>query len=258
MVIVFYVGDIPSLSLCLLSLNTRPKFVGPGRIINPEWIDINVVRKWNSRCLSRHAENCQATAFIKALPPTRPALLIETWLMCLTEGSEGDRYVSLSYVWGRSATLKTLNANLELLKRCGSLNNSGNTLQDPENYEECNCSKRSSPRTIYLVDSLCIFQDDHDVAHDQINKMAPIYANATFTIIAANGHDPGHGLRGFRDISLPRKTHQKIFKAWNGSLISECLGLNVSNANAVWHKRGWTFQENLFSARKLYFSSDRV
>ncbi len=206
MVIVFYVGDIPSLSLCLLSLNTRPKFVGPGRIINPEWIDINVVRKWNSRCLSRHAENCQAT----------------------------------------------------LLKRCGSLNNSGNTLQDPENYEGCNCSKRSSPRTIYLVDSLCIFQDDHDVAHDQINKMAPIYANATFTIIAANGHDPGHGLRGFRDISLPRKTHQKIFKAWNGSLISECLGLNVSNANAVWHKRGWTFQENLFSARKLYFSSDRV
>ena len=54
------------------------------------------------------------------------------------------------------------------------------------------------------VDRLCICQDDREVQTKQIDAMGDIYNNAVFTIIAANGWDANHGLRGIEGLTPPR------------------------------------------------------
>ena len=55
------------------------------------------------------------------------------------------------------------------------------------------------------VDSLCIVQDESESKHAQIQAMAGIYANAYVTVIAGNGWDANHGLRGIQGVTEPRQ-----------------------------------------------------
>lgn len=55
------------------------------------------------------------------------------------------------------------------------------------------------------VDALCIIQDGSDSKHCDIQAMSGIYANAHVTIIAANGCDANHGLRGIPGVTDARQ-----------------------------------------------------
>jgi Heterokaryon incompatibility protein (HET) len=86
--------------------------------------------------------------------------------------------------------------------------------------------------------------------------MASIYANATLAIVAAGGNDANYGLRGIRGVACPRNHPQRIAKLSNDAQI---LNYDFPKlGEAMWSKRGWTFQEILFSQRNLIFCDDSI
>jgi Heterokaryon incompatibility protein (HET) len=95
-----------------------------------------------------------------------------------------------------------------------------------------------------MVDCLCIVQDDAESKHNQNRAMAGVYANAYVTIIAGNGWDANHGLRGIQGVTEPR--HLSRFSKAD---VEE----NLQPYTSIWYSRGWTFQEMVFSPRKIMF-----
>ncbi|KAI0530078.1 hypothetical protein GGR58DRAFT_508852 [Xylaria digitata] len=69
---------------------------------------------------------------------------------------------------------------------------------------------------------------------------------AYFTIIAANGWDTDHGLRGIRGVTGPRNLTSQL-------LTRSEYGRCIDYTSTVWYSRGWTFQEMLLSPRRLIF-----
>lgn len=86
--------------------------------------------------------------------------------------------------------------------------------------------------------------------------MASIFADATITIVAEQGEDANYGLRGLRNISHPRNYAQKVFSWENGSKI--VVTSSKQPNSSLWSQRGWTFQEDYFSSRKIVFDQDFV
>jgi hypothetical protein len=110
------------------------------------------------------------------------------------------------------------------------------------------------------VDTLCIIQDDELQKHTEMAKMAAIYANASVTILAKQGEHADSGLRGFRDISEPRDLWQRVYSLGDGvSVVQNALGpdhIELGINESMWESRGWTYQEHLFSRRRLVFDGD--
>lgn len=74
--------------------------------------------------------------------------------------------------------------------------------------------------------------------------MGAVYARAYVTIIAANGWDANHGLRGIRNVTEPRYLSRYAEDNFYESLQPH---------SSAWYSRGWTFQEMIFARRKIMF-----
>jgi hypothetical protein len=85
--------------------------------------------------------------------------------------------------------------------------------------------------------------------------MVSVFANASITIIAQQGEDANYGLHGLRGISLPRQISQGSFRLDKGY---EVVHLRKPDTSSPWFRRGWTYQEGLFSRRKLCFNNDAI
>ena len=94
----------------------------------------------------------------------------------------------------------------------------------------------------------------------ELNNMSAIYAKACVTIIAAQGSNAEYGLRGFREFSRPRDLHQEVWRLTEGEKLIErqFSELDTLEENSPWYKRSWTFQEHLYSRRRLIFEADTV
>lgn len=146
---------------------------------------------------------------------------------CLIEAEPYHSYACLSYVWGGAKILKTETESLSSLKQENSLearrDQTPRTIRDTINLVD----QLGIP---YLwVDSLCIIQDDAESKHAQIRAMAGIYANAYVTIIAGNGWDADHGLRG-----IPGVTSARQLSAFSKSDLRE----NLQPYSSIWYSRG--------------------
>lgn len=86
--------------------------------------------------------------------------------------------------------------------------------------------------------------------------MASIFASASVTIIAQQGPDANYGLRGLRGISKPRNLPQESFRLAKGYQVAGYRTGPV--VPSIWSRRGWTYQEELFSKRTLVFAADMV
>lgn len=116
------------------------------------------------------------------------------------------------------------------------------------------------------VDCLCIRQDDEADKGKFIPQMDLIYGFALVTIVAASGVDADAGLPGVKRDPQTRKLQmpflikgvpllQTLDPEWINGLYGEdyrYLG------DFVWCKRGWTFQEKIFSGRLLIFTPEQV
>lgn len=227
------------------------------RVLN-EWIDLNVLQGWRDNCNALHSK-CKSNAFSSMAPDAIPYLLIDTHKMCLKRSNTGDRYLALSYVWGQSLMLKTLADNFEQHQEEGIFQRQEiASLIPPTVRDAIHFTKHMGERYLW-VDALCIIQDDAEIRTRELNGMAAIYANAQFTIIAANGPDANHGLRGFKysPDSRPREYTAPVISLPTGeSMVYREKRIELDKQ--MWNQRGWTFQEDLFTARKMIFIDHEV
>lgn len=158
------------------------------RVVDPTWIDVEVIKLWAETCDQRHGTHCRSRHPDTATPPT---WLIDVSAACLVRGAPDMAYVALSYIWGDAVGGQAYKDNLARLQQLGAL------LAD------------DMPRTIrdvirllpligerYLwVDRLCIVQDDEQHKAVHIDRMVSIYYNARMKLVHALGDGAGYGLR---------------------------------------------------------------
>jgi len=229
---------------------------GYGKMTHDLWIDIGILSQWISTCEAQHGDACYRSRTATHQPTIHPRLLIDTWRMCLKYASAEDMYVALSYVWGQCKTLKTTNANLEDLLKDQGFSSVTTVNQIPRTIMDAIKLLGTIHERYLWVDCLCIVQDDFGSLQHELNSMASIYANARFTIIAADGKDANHGLRGLRGISEPRDYHQNVVHL--SSSHEAVLCPTRLRLHSSWSSRGWVFQEDIFSRRRLVFSGSMV
>jgi len=157
---------------------------------------------------------------------------------------ENMGYTALSYVWGKPVAdgnqLDTLEGNI------------------PRLIEDAIRMTKELGFDYLWIDRYCIPQGNTDEArmerHAQIQSMDIIYASSRLTLVAAAGDSPYYGLPGIsaRKRKLPLQTR-----------IGEDVLIHYVNPleeieHSVWNSRGWTYQEWIFSSRKLVFTDNQV
>jgi len=160
-------------------------------------------------------------------------------------------------VWGPAKIFTTTKANVAKLEIPGSLVRPEILSQIPNTIKDAiNLIEYLGERYLW-VDALCIVQDDEDWKYSQINNMASIFANSHLTIIAADGDSANYGLRGLKGISEPRALDQHIHQLTSRMRVARVLDMDRYR-RSTWGKRGWTFQEDIFSTRRLRFRNQLV
>lgn len=226
-----------------------------GRFANSKWIDYNLPRRWKEACHKTH--KCSSLDNFSHVTTERPSWVVDTWLQCLVPCLPSIEYVALSYVWGGTPSFMTLRENVDQLQKPSSLAESNTSVYIPKTIRHAMSFVQRLGERYLWVDTLCIVQDDEQKLVD-IAKMAAIYANATVTIVASGGVDANSGLRGLRGISDPRSLKQVVHTIARSVKAIETCEQRVTEKDTIWNTRGWTFQEALFSKRRINFQNDWI
>ncbi|KAI1178521.1 heterokaryon incompatibility protein-domain-containing protein [Nemania sp. FL0916] len=235
--------------------------------LNPDWIDLDRVRTWAKACDAGHAGTCHRLAEWAStpLPSLAPLLLVDVNAECLEE-VPSDRlrdiqYIALSYVWGQlHGILETTMVNEHSLRQRRALASPPYLSHLPDTVRDAIELVKRLGIPYLWVDRLCIVQDDLDRKLPQLEQMGAIYANAYMTLVAADGADANHGLRGScPGVANPRVRASPLlsFSPAGKSLVVE-PNFAPRTGPGQWHRRGWTFQERTLSIRNLIFQDGRV
>lgn len=164
---------------------------------------------------------------------------------------EAGQYAALSYCWGYSQPVTTKDVNLLRHLRKISYDNLPQTLQDA-----IKTTKAMGIRFLW-VDALCIVQNSERDKQREIAKMAKIYQNAYFTIVAACSTSSAEGFLQVRD-GLPPALEIPV-GCGDGKIGSlALLPTYESLRHEPLHERAWTLQEMILSRRLLIFGKDSV
>jgi len=211
------------------------------RHIQLDSIDYGLLSGWITYCKAHHAETCE---LLRGYPQNIKGLkVINCETRAVIEAPEGCEFAALSYVWGAKEMKKA--------SRDGVL---------PEEV----------PRTIadaiqatirlgiqYLwVDQYCIDQSDEEELQQQISVMDMVYNLASVTLVGACGEDAEFGLPG---VGTKARTQQPSIYL-DGRLWISCSTRIATNdiKRSKWFSRAWTYQEGLFSRRRLIFTEEQV
>jgi hypothetical protein len=182
-------------------------------------------------------------------------LLINVQRQCLEECAWPVEYVALSYMWGKTMDpFMTLRSNLSTLSEEGSLERPHIQSRLPQTIKDFMRLTAVIDQEYIWIDRFCIVQDDEAHKSIQIQAMAAIYTNASITILVKDGEDDAWGLRGI-PTAMPRacSLHQFDFGT-SCRFISEGYYRQWSIPHHRYDERGWTFQEEVLSRRRLIFS----
>ncbi|KAH8667970.1 heterokaryon incompatibility protein-domain-containing protein [Tricladium varicosporioides] len=156
----------------------------------------------------------------------------------------GWKYAALSYVWG----LAPLSDDLIVLDYLpvGTI---------PVTIEDAIKVTVNLGLRYLWIDRYCINQCDQHEKHIQVSQMDIVYSNAEFTIIAAAGDNPMHGLPG---MGTSHRVPQPSAKLHGIVLRSTLPDGKFAVDESSWSKRGWTYQEAILSRRRLVFTRHQV
>ena len=211
-----------------------------GRLIEPGSIDFDLLRHWLSSCEDRHQKACnnEAACSVASLKV----------IDCITRRLEPAplkcKYVTLSYVWGQPKR-----GDAEVLD--------GTSLPEqlPRTIEDAIAVTKALRLRYLWLDKYCIPQNDAKKRGSNIRQMDLIYSGAHLTIVAAAGQDPNFGLPG---VSSTQRIPQTRVQIGNQTLCSTMEDPTRVIEHSTWMSRAWTFQEALFSIRRLIFTEQQV
>ncbi|OBT51669.1 hypothetical protein VE04_07840, partial [Pseudogymnoascus sp. 24MN13] len=217
-------------------------------------VDMTVLRGWLSNCENLHGGKCERNR--TALPSgttTNYKLLIDVSNGCLVQSEANDRYMALSYVWGKVEMLQTMTTNLARLQQKGALVELSD--QIPAVIKNAMQVVSGFGEKYLWVDALCIVQDGED-KQTQISQMDKIYGCATLTIVALAGDNANTGLPG---IGTTLRTVVQYSETIHGlNLVAKSPELSGLLDASFWESRAWTFQERILSRRLLYFTEAQI
>lgn len=226
-----------------------------GRLFDPKLVDKELVKSWIARCDGSHGGECKGNEgmmrnLMSSSPP--PSLsFIDVKTECIVTPNSDVTYVALSYVWGQVPSIMSLRENIDMLKQPGSLSLGSPNIVPQTIRDSMKLCSLIDQRYLW-VDRLCIVQDDFEHKMKSIDAMAWVYAQATLTIVAAQGTHADFGLPGIGEQHIEaRKKH--ILPFFSGPMLKGSLWLHKTAQlhRTPWAKRGWTLQENVFSRRLL-------
>ncbi|SMR45255.1 unnamed protein product [Zymoseptoria tritici ST99CH_1A5] len=223
---------------------------GIGRILDPEWVHLDVVQTWRRKCRETHGDQCQNPLRV---PPVSPKWLIDVNKNCVVPAEGGMPYVALSYRWTGGQPTKT---TLPKLRQDGALVDSEILAQMPPKIQHAMRLAAALDERYLWVDFVCPEESEFTSQSDNPDLMASIFANAIFTIIVAEG-EPEDGIRGLQGISEPRTLKQRVFKVRDRHLIvrnSQIFSLEHGHEKT----QPESFQDFKVSGRKLIFQGGQV
>lgn len=214
--------------------------------------DLQNISKWLKHCLDHH-QHCRQS--LMGQRPTRlldlePGFTSDDLRLTLASDCENLPYVTLSYSWGKSASVILTDECYDEFKSRIELKRLPKTIR--EAIEIC---RRLSIRYLW-VDALCIIQGNSNDFTKEISRMGSIYAGSLFTIAAADSINSESGC--FRD-RMPLKQEpcriweEKDHTAW---FVTEEDFCHVEQH--ILDARSWVYQERLMSPRTVHFCRNDV
>jgi hypothetical protein len=161
----------------------------------------------------------------------------------IVSGALDVEYIALSYVWGTVPPNCPEFQDGKLLMECLPL-----TVRDA-----MKATNRLGCQYLW-VDRYCI-PDDPCVKMAQIQKMDVIYQSALATLLAAAGDDATYGLPG---VSRRHRTPQATAEIGRHTLFHTWPDPRGRIKRTTWMTRGWTYQEAMLSARRIFFTDQQV
>lgn len=237
------------------------------------FIDPLGILTWLKACESNHGLHCSTQASGGDGNYRGPSWLIDTQQNRLIPGRSRHSYFALSYCWGSSVSTSLTVGNLDALQKRNALNKPSAIL--PATIKDAMHLVLQLKGRYLWVDKLCIPQDDIEVKKRELESMAMIYACAHVTIIAAQGSDANDGLRGIQGGAARDDEPPSPFGSVENMMAGSIFEFDINDRDitsdaeemeeqsrlllgTTWSSRGWTFQEHLFSLRKLIFQNDTV
>ena len=240
--------------LLLVKKDNIDNHPGNGRLLDPDFSDLETVKKWKHRCVSYHGAKCENPLKVW---PVRPAWLIDVRNQCIIPGHTTGPYIAISYTYGKYTRPNITSSDFTRLQQPFALTAPEfSNLISPMIRHAIHMTTIIEERFLW-ADSLCITHHDPKAASEQLKLMGAIYANAIITIIAIDG-DAESGLSGLQGISSPRETSQEIIPFGDETIVvrSTCDLNEISSFSwrqQPYHERGWTFQEYALSKRNIIF-----
>lgn len=228
-------------------------------------IDINIIRNWITICTKRHGQNCQWEDISSGARGSGPMYLVDVDAMRIIRAGPESSYVALSYVWGENdfvPKLTPVHSSVGTEIDAWELG-SGVPLLIVETLE---LVKNLGKKHLW-IDRFCIPQEDGLQKQAQLDLMGSIYNGAWLTIVAAG--DSVRSLYRFRKVISdsyvlsgppPDSIVLKQPNLGYNKLENEMVILRNSRLLMAsrWGSRAWTFQEHLFSRRRLIFQNDTI
>ncbi|KAK4451180.1 heterokaryon incompatibility protein-domain-containing protein [Podospora aff. communis PSN243] len=246
-------------------------------------ISIDTVKSWLASCDRHHGDHCNRGQTPVA-PDQQPTFLIDVHRSCLVAATPGAAYATLSYVWGQargSPGFSLTSDTHDVLREEGSLDQ----VDLPRTIRDAMAFVAALGLSYLWVDRLCIMQDNEEHKHGQIKAMGSIYSHSSFTIIAAQSHDAfgplssrplrtsspsgwsvlrslGRSLTAWSRVTAPKRTAPPTDTAihWQSPQTDRDVMaiMSADLLRTIWYSRGWTFQEFLFSKRKIIFHNNTI
>jgi hypothetical protein len=213
-------------------------------------VDFLRVKKWLKHCQTKHDAQCSHS--IKDVVHLdannlEGFRLIDVQTLEIVPAASWMRYVTLSYVWGRSSRSIARWENL----RSGGLTKLPATIADA-----IEVTRQLGERYLW-IDQVCINQGNAHETRAQIQNMCQIYAQALLTIVALSSQGADSGLPG-GNAARPRELHHLSAMVNGYRVIARKIASVEQFATTYWNTRAWTMQEAMFSRRCLCFTDEEV
>ncbi|OQU99389.1 hypothetical protein CLAIMM_05025 [Cladophialophora immunda] len=237
-----------------------------------QMVDFNVIRTWLYDCHGLQGELCNGVSKTERYLKDIPLLLVDVQDNCLVQATSAERYLTLSYVWGKVDISTTKTTNLTNRLRKSSLDPSS----FPKTIRDAMTLVRSLGERYLWTDALCVIQDDDDTRDRDISNMDIVYQKGFSNIVALAGSDADAGLPGVTPKSRPPQKIEVLEISKNSEdlalrddgdgdgetetlyMVATPRPLSFAQTSSTWNTRGWILQEQTLARRNIYFSPNYV
>lgn len=248
-----YANDNPVGDPIVLLSESNPFSSITGSRVDPHRASFPLLRSWLRDCEDNHGPVCDGLSRLE-MRPVQHFRVIDVHAMCLVQTAINVRFAALSYMWGEQEPLRALKENIKDLEQTNSLRKHYNDI--PRTIKDAIQAVSELGEQYLWVDALCIVQNDKAITDHLVGVMDLIYSCAAFTIICGAGSGADAPLPGVQVGSrTPKQDIEEVFPGVKLMVLPE---LERELASAAYSTRGWTFQEQILSNRRLIFTPSRI